>query len=247
MKYFIIFFFILFPVSLFASCPRYGWDETFVVKKINDGDTVTLENGRLVRFIGIDTPEINYRNLSKSEPYALEAKALLERYIRPGDKLKLLYDKTKQDKYGRILAYVYTKTGRNLALLQLKSGLAKHWVIGKNDLLWRCFQDTERQARLRKKAVWSDFDSLNASRLTKSEKGYVYVSGRVTNIELSKKGMIFVLDKKLSVSIRTTKLKVFKENNIDIHLYDKLLLSGKLFFSKGKPKMTLYHPAQILP
>lgn len=247
MKNFVILFFMLFSVSLFASCPRYGWDDSVVVKKINDGDTVTLENGRLVRFIGINTPEINYRNLSKSDPYALDAKALLERYIRPGDKLKLLYDKTKQDKYGRILAYVFSKTGRNLALLQLKAGLAKHWVIGKNDLLWRCFQDAERQARLRKKGVWSDVNWLNASRLATSDKGYVYVSGRVTEIDATKKGMTFLLDKKLSVSISSAKLKVFKENNIDINLHDKLLLTGKLFFSKGKPKMVLYHPAQILP
>jgi endonuclease YncB( thermonuclease family) len=247
MKCIVIFFFLFFPASLLASCPRYSLDETVIVKKINDGDTVTLDSGRLVRFIGINTPEINHRNLSKSEPYALEAKALLERYIRPGDKIKLLYDKTKQDKYGRKLAYVFSKTGRNLALLLLKAGLAKHWVIGKNDLLWRCFQDAERQARIRGKAVWSDFKPLNASRVKTSDKGYVYVSGRVTDVDNNKKGMTLMLDKKLSIFISSAKLKMFKANNIDIHLYNKLLLTGKLFFSKGKPRIKLYHPAQILP
>tara|TARA_R110001583_G_scaffold6618_7_gene33630 strand:+ start:5190 stop:5933 length:744 start_codon:yes stop_codon:yes gene_type:complete len=246
-KYIITLLLFFLPATLLANCPRYDWDETAILKKINDGDTVTLENGRLVRFIGINTPEINHRNISKSEPYALDAKILLEKYIRPGDKLKLIYDKTKQDKYGRKLAYVFSKTGRNLALLQLKSGLAKHWVIGKNDLFWRCFQDAERQARLRRKGGWSDFKPLNASRLTSSDKGYVYVSGRVTDIDSNKKGMTLMLDKKLSVFISSAKLKIFKANHIDIVLYDKLLLTGKLFFSKGKPRIKLYHPAQILP
>ncbi len=152
MRLLFILFAVFFPCALSASCPNEGWEETVTLKQINDGDTVTLENGRLVRFIGINTPEINHRNKSKSEPYALQAKALLERYIQAGDKLHLLFDKSKHDKYGRLLAYVYSKTGRNLALLQLQSGYAKHWVVGKNDHFWRCFQKAERRARLRKKA-----------------------------------------------------------------------------------------------
>jgi len=247
MRYSSLLALLFFSCSVFASCPRLGWDETVKLKTINDGDTVTLENGRLVRFIGINTPEINHRNLSKSDPYALQAKALLERYIRPGDKLHLVYDKTKQDKYGRKLAYVYSKTGRNLALLQLQAGLATQLIIGKNDKFWRCFQNAERTARLRRKAIWSDIKPLHAKRLEKSDKGYVYIKGRITEIESNKKGVKLKLDKQLTVSISKTKLKLFKKNNIDFLLHEKLLLSGKLTFSRNKPKLTLYHPAQILP
>lgn len=246
-QYLFIIFFIFCSSSLLASCPHNHWDQTVTLKKINDGDTVTLENGRLVRLIGINTPEINHRNVAKSEPYALEAKALLEKYLRPGDKLHLIFDRTKQDKYGRILAYVYSKKGRNLALLQLKSGLAQHWVIGKNDKFWRCFQGAERQARLRKKGVWSDFKPLLAARLEKSDKGYVYIRGRITDIFRSKKGIKFKVDKKLMVSISNAKLKIFKKNDVEIRLHEKLLLSGKLIFSREEPKLTLYHPAQMLP
>jgi micrococcal nuclease len=246
-QYILIIFILFLSPSLFASCSPHGWDETVTLKKINDGDTVTLKNGRLVRFIGINTPEINHSDLSKSEPYALDAKTLLEKYIRPGDKLHLLYDKTKQDKYGRKLAYVFSKTGRNLALLQLKSGLAMHWTIGKNDLFWRCFQDAERQARLRRKGVWSAFKPLSASRLEKSDKGYVYVSGRITDLHTDKQGMKFKVDKKLLVTVNNARLKIFKKNNVEILLHEKVLLSGKLIFLRGKPKLTLYHPAQILP
>ncbi|WP_245597676.1 thermonuclease family protein [Psychromonas aquimarina] len=147
--------FIFLPVQLYASCQKVDWDQTVTLKKINDGDTVTLTNGSLVRFIGINTPEINYRDKSLSEPFSFEAKQLLEKYIKAGDKLHLVFDKTKQDKYGRVLAYVYSKTGRNLALLQLQSGLAKQLVIGRNDRFWQCFQKAQRQARMRKKGLWS--------------------------------------------------------------------------------------------
>jgi micrococcal nuclease len=246
-QYILIIFILFLSPSLFGSCARHGWDETVTLKTINDGDTVTLENGRLVRFIGINAPEINHRDLAKSETYALEAKKLLAKYIRPGDKLHLLYDKTKQDKYGRKLAYVFNKTGRDLALLQLKSGLAMHWAIGRNDLFWRCFQDAERQARLRRKGIWSNFKPLSASRLEKSDKGYVYISGQITDLDTDKEGMKFKIDTKLLVTVSNARLKIFEKNDVKILLHDKVLLSGKLIFSRGKPKLTLYHPAQILP
>jgi len=238
---------ILFSSSItYASCPYAGWDQTVRLKKVNDGDTVTLDNGRLVRFIGINTPEINHRHLAKSEPYALDAKALLERYIHPGDKLHLVFDKTKQDKYGRMLAYVYSKTGRNLQLLQLQSGYAKQWVIGKNDRFWRCFQDAERRVRKRKKGVWKDLKVLAASHLQVSDKGYTYISGRITDIQSNNGGLKFIIDRRLLVSVSHSNLNVFKTNGIDFLLHDKLLLSGKLTFSQDRPKLTLYHPVQIL-
>ena len=239
--------FAFFPLSLSASCTNVDWDQTATVKLINDGDTITLENGRLVRFIGINTPEIKHRNKSRSEPYALQAKALVERYIKVGDKVHLVFDKRKQDKYGRLLAYVYSKGGRNLALLQLQSGLAKQLVIGKNDRFWRCFQKAQRQARLRKKGIWSGFIPLRAARLTKENKGYQYISGRISEITENKKEMQFFLDKKLKVRISAAKLKIFKVNHIDFSVHEKLLLTGKLVFVAGKPQLTLYHPAQILP
>jgi len=246
-RLFSLFFLALFSASLFASCPHVGWDQTVTLKEINDGDTVTLENGRLVRFIGINTPEINHSNKSKSEPYALQAKELLQRYIRAGDKLHLVFDKSKTDKYGRLLAYVYSKTGRNLALLQLQSGFAAHWVIGKNDRFWQCFQAAEKQARLRRKGIWSEFKPLAAVNLKESDKGYAYISGTVSELKEDKGGLRFKLDRKLDVTIHAGQLKLFKKNRVDILLHDKLLLTGKLLFTRGQAKLTLYHPAQILP
>jgi endonuclease YncB( thermonuclease family) len=188
---------VLSPSVLSAICPRVDWEKTVVVKQINDGDTITLENGKLVRFIGINTPEINYRNISASAPYALKAKALVERYVKVGDKVNLVFDKSKRDKYGRLLAYVYSKTGRNLAVLQLQAGYAKQWVIGKNDRFWRCFQKAERKARIRKKGVWSGFTPLQAKEISKDNKGYQTISGQISEVTKSKKGILFFLDKRL--------------------------------------------------
>jgi micrococcal nuclease len=240
--------FILFsPLAFSADCPDVDWDMSARVGLINDGDTITLDNGRLVRFIGINTPEINHRYKSRSEPYALKAKELLQRYVRVGDKVHLVFDKTRRDKYGRQLAYVYSKTGRNLALLQLKSGYAKQWVVGKNDRFWRCFQDVEKEARLRKRGIWSAFKPLRAGKITKEDKGYQYIRGQISRVVNSNKGIEFFLDRRVKVRISAANLKKFTANGIDFVNHDRILISGKVTFSGAKPQLRLYHPVQILP
>jgi len=242
----LLFICIPFPV-LSVSCPQLHWNKTEQVKLINDGDTITLENGQRVRFIGMNTPEMNYSDKRKSEPYAVKAKALVQRYIKVGDKVHLVFDKTKYDKYGRILAYVYSKTGHFLNLLQLQSGLAKQWVVGKNDRLWQCFQAAEKKARLGRKELWSDFSPLKARQLNRSNKGYQYVQGKISNVIKSKSGLIFFLDRKLKVLVSAARLKKFTENNISFHRNSRLILRGKITFSGKNPKMILYHPVQVLP
>ena len=237
---------IVYSSSAFSlGCPSTQWDESAVVDYINDGDTITLRNGKRVRFIGINTPEINYRYLAQSEPYALQAKALVEKYVRIGDPVHLVFDQIKHDKYGRILAYVYTKTGRNLSALQLQNGFAKQWVIDKNDRFWQCLQRSEEQARSAKKGIWSAFEPLQALQLTKKNKGYRYIRGKITKLSLTNKGLLFLLDNKLNVWISHSNLIKFTDYNIEFHQGDMLLLTGKVFFSREQLKMHLYHPVQI--
>jgi len=239
LRFFIFCCLVVFAGFSDASCPHVSWDETVFVKHIIDGDTVTLIDGRRVRFIGIDTPEMN-----ASDGHI--AKKQLERYVSKGDKLHLVFDKSRHDKYGRMLAYVYSKTGRNLALMQLQKGFARHWVIGKNDKFWKCFQTAERQARRRKKGIWSKFRPVKAANLNKSKAGYQYVSGVITQLKRTSKDVRFVLDKKLSVKIRKVNFIKFKENNIYFRMHQRVLLQGKIVMSRGKAKLTLYHPAQFL-
>lgn len=80
--------------------------EKFLVTQVLDGDTIKLENGDLVRYIGINTPELNPRNNLTIECFALEAKKENERLVL-GKKVKLEKDISDQDDYGRFLRYVW--------------------------------------------------------------------------------------------------------------------------------------------
>jgi len=81
-------------VVLFYS-PEEGWK----ARSIKDGDTIILENGEEVRYIGIDTPE-------ESQPYFEEAKEFNRKMVE-GKRVFLEYDQETKDKYSRTLAYVW--------------------------------------------------------------------------------------------------------------------------------------------
>ncbi len=71
------------------------------VARVIDGDTIQLENGDRVRYIGMNTPEIE-----TSECFATEASEINKNLVL-GKIVELEKDVSETDKYGRILRYVY--------------------------------------------------------------------------------------------------------------------------------------------
>jgi micrococcal nuclease len=88
------------PISL--TTPTSLNSPTFArVTKVIDGDTIEIENGDRVRYIGINTPEVEI-----SECYATEASEINKNLVL-GKVVKLEKDVSETDKYGRLLRYVY--------------------------------------------------------------------------------------------------------------------------------------------
>ncbi|MFC1903800.1 thermonuclease family protein [Chloroflexota bacterium] len=85
---------------LFTGCSAPP--ETAKVTQVIDGDTITIEGGYRVRYIGIDTPE-TYPELEKYGNEAWQA----NRRLVEGKEVRLERDVSETDKYGRLLRYVY--------------------------------------------------------------------------------------------------------------------------------------------
>jgi micrococcal nuclease len=82
-----------------------GTFEDALVVRVIDGDTVELENGERVRYLGIDTPETVHpdKPVDCFGPEASERnKELVE-----GKKVSLLQDGPDRDGYDRLLRYVF--------------------------------------------------------------------------------------------------------------------------------------------
>ncbi|MBI5199238.1 MAG: thermonuclease family protein, partial [Nitrospirae bacterium] len=94
--------------------------------KVYDGDTIKIRiEGtktlyRKVRLIGVDTPEMDHPD-KKGQRLAREAKSFAEKMVL-GKRIILEFDWDKEDKYGRLLAYVFLQDGRMLNAEIIKQG-----------------------------------------------------------------------------------------------------------------------------
>jgi micrococcal nuclease len=82
-----------------------GAPERATVSRVIDGDTIELEGGERVRYLGIDTPETVHPDKSV-ECYGPEA-AVRNRALVEGKAVELLSDGPDRDAYGRLLRYVF--------------------------------------------------------------------------------------------------------------------------------------------
>lgn len=74
--------------------------ESGVVKEVSDGDTFELKNGVGVRMIGINAPDRGDERFDASRNQLVQ--------LIDGKRVYLEYDRYQDDKYGRILAWVWT-------------------------------------------------------------------------------------------------------------------------------------------
>lgn len=118
-----------------------------VVSKVIDGDTVVLANGQKVRYIGINSPEIN-------QPYGNEATGFNKRLVI-GKKVTVLFDAQEKDQYRRLLGYVY-QGDRFINKEMIANGWAISESISPNVLHQQEFKDTEILAKKSCKGLWAD-------------------------------------------------------------------------------------------
>lgn len=118
------------------------------VERIVDGDTIVLNNGSIVRYVGITCPEEN-------EPFDKESTEANRKLVE-GKEIKLEYDNYKGDKFGRILAYVIVD-GKNVSMELAKTGMAQVVVYQHKKPF--IYQDkllqAQDEAKKKKLGIWS--------------------------------------------------------------------------------------------
>ncbi len=123
--------------------------ETARVTQVIDGDTITIEGGYRVRYIGIDTPEIR----PVPEAYGLEAWQA-NRELVENKEVRLERDVSETDKYGRLLRYVYVgDTFVNAELV--KKGLAEVKSYPPDTKHQDYLEDLEAEAREAGRGMWA--------------------------------------------------------------------------------------------
>lgn len=121
-----------------------------MVTQVIDGDTIIIEGGYRVRYIGIDTPEIH----PEVEAFGMEAWQANRRLVE-GKEVRLEGDLSETDKYGRLLRYVYVNDIFVNAEL-VRQGLAKANAYPPDIKYQNYLEDLETEARQAGRGIWAE-------------------------------------------------------------------------------------------
>ncbi len=130
---------------LWHTCNVAGIGQALVVRVI-DGDTIELDNGQRVRYLGIDTPEVG-------ESYALEATER-NRELVEGLVVELQAGSRDKDEYDRLLRYVYVN-GTFVNAELVAEGLATAYIFDPDDRYSQVLVQLEQYAKMRQIGLWA--------------------------------------------------------------------------------------------
>jgi endonuclease YncB( thermonuclease family) len=229
-----------------STCPSVDYDEIAEITYIHDGDTIHLKDGRKLRLIGINTPELA-RDDKPAEAYAVHAKQALESLFSNDSSLSLVYGKDDRDRYGRLLAHAFSSDGENVQLALLNQGYALAINFPPNTRFSDCYLEAETRARCNKVGMWQSSRILDAKDLTREQSGFQLVNGEVKSIKTNKKGIWLNLDDRLTIGIRSEDLTQFDLEKIQGYLNTSLTVRG--WVNKSKHTNPFYirvrHPASL--
>lgn len=137
------------PVSTISAKLNEGMPA--VVTTVIDGDTIEIQGGFTVRYIGIDTPEVKSPQ-QKNECFSKESSEKNKELVM-GKQVRLEKDVSETDKYGRLLRYVYVgDVFINKELVRLGYANARSYPP---DIKYQKeLRETEKEARSKKLGLW---------------------------------------------------------------------------------------------
>lgn len=139
----------LLPTLLADSGPPMPADSlvTCHIVMLKDGDTIQCETLGAVRLIGIDTPERD------QAPFGTAATAGMAAMLPIGATVKLTYDRTRKDRYGRWLAYAWYD-GASVNWLMIRQGWAVSVKYPPNTRYAALFDNAEARAKAEQRGLW---------------------------------------------------------------------------------------------
>ncbi|HZJ18358.1 MAG TPA: thermonuclease family protein [Patescibacteria group bacterium] len=133
------------PLERITNSPTPSFEEVKVIRVI-DGDTVEIEGGQKIRYIGIDTPEVG-------DCYSVESTNKNKQLVE-GKIIRLEKDVSETDRYGRLLRYVYIEDVFVNEIL-VKDGYAQVYTYPPDVKYNEKFLKAQKEARKNNSGLWS--------------------------------------------------------------------------------------------
>ncbi|MEK7816007.1 MAG: thermonuclease family protein [Pseudomonadota bacterium] len=194
------------PLALLHAAPKtpaVASTEVVQVRHALDGDSLLLSDGRQVRLIGVNTPEIDpsshrgghdKRHAVTPQPLAREAQRFTAAHV-DGKTVTLHFETERTDRYQRLLAHVTLPDGTRLEEALLREGLGWMVAIPPNVAELARLQTAEDGGRGGRRGVWGrpEYQPVAAERLTTKDAGFLIVSGTVRAVHQSSYAYYFEL------------------------------------------------------
>ena len=234
------------PAQAKPQCGADHIDQHVQVAYVYDGDTVTLQDGRRLRLIGIDTPERG-RDGKPDQPFALAARDALRALLKDRPELDLRLDQTRHDVYGRLLAHAFLTDGTSLSAWLLARGYATLLIIPPDDWNVACYQAAERRARAAGAGIWSlpEYHAVASTRLPGTARGYHLITGRVTHIGESAHSLWLDLEGRVAARIDRKDLDYFSTSTVHGLLHKQIIVRGWLYPYHDELQMRLRYPTDL--
>lgn len=164
--------------------------ETRAVAEVRDGETLRLDDGRMLRLVGALAPRAGDVGAPPgSWPPERETRAALATLVE-GRTITLWHDSTQRDRYGQVLAQVTIGTGADAMWVQgalVSRGLARAFGRPGVDACAEALVRLERPARDGELGVWSNAayrlrDASAGDELARATGAFHVVSGTVDRV-----------------------------------------------------------------
>jgi micrococcal nuclease len=240
-KYFLIFW-------IYAACigSTGPYPTQAVVVAVYDGDTIKVrfESGveRKVRLIGIDALELSEENEEKWLSAQFSKRFIFTFLYRK--KVRLSYDEELEDKYGRILAYVWTDQGLFNEFI-LRQGFAEvFW--GFSYKYKPQFIRAQKQAKIQGKGLWqrTPYPLIHALE-AKRHLGEL-IRMKFTCVGAKKKGefgFLYSKTEKFQAIIPKEKLSLLPE--LEDFVGEEVEVMGLLEEYRGQSQIMIFSPQQL--
>ncbi|MFN2301258.1 MAG: thermonuclease family protein [Gammaproteobacteria bacterium] len=217
------------------------------VRRVVDGDTLLLDDGRRVRMVGLDAPELG-RNGAPDAPLARAARDHLNTLVElGGGRVALRNGPETHDRYGRQLSIVYTTRHGDLAAHLIENGLALVAVVPPNLDALPCHTAAERRARASRMGVWG----LDGGPVTPStalnRTGFAVLRGRAGVWTVRRNDRLLTLDGGVVLRVRDAdRERWFGDTDLERYAGALLEVRGWVHpWSGDRRAITVQHPAAI--
>lgn len=245
---------LILACCILAGCVQ-GADYSHIkVIETVDGDTVLLENGTLVRYIGLDTPETRVRSgdewVESPAGMANEAKEFNRRLVE-GKYVRIEFDAQARDKYNRLLGYVFVDdVFVNEKLLE--EGYAVLYTYPPNVKYLDAFTAAQRYARRDARGLWGAYRTIGPDEAAGWIGHIRTVRGQVKNTHQSQKAVYlnFGSDWRtdFTIVIFSNCLEYFRNQGIDpVYFYrGKTVEATARIREYNGPEMIVNSPSEII-